>query len=209
MKRIVKEASAGTVESSDVLVHIAPNESGIEIDVESVVLFQFGDAIRAAVLETLKIGYEVVLEADRAINTKGGTGYHGQTCLKNATVVVNNYGNHPYPTTAFKGEISVADFYNLDITKDYTTSVFTMKATVVVEETPYYTNIFLSDGTTKVRLYSSSANQYSWLKVFAGQEVTVEIAACNWNDKDYYTGCVLAVINADGSKTLNELNFQH
>ena len=70
----------------------------------------------AAVLETLKIGYEVVLEADRAINTKGGTGYHGQTCLKNATVVVNNYGNHPYPTTAFKGEISVADFYNLDIT---------------------------------------------------------------------------------------------
>ena len=84
-----------------------------------------------------------------------------------------------------------------------------MKATVVVEETPYYTNIFLSDGTTKVRLYSSSANQYSWLKVFAGREVTVEIAACNWNDKDYYTGCVLAVINADGSKTLNELNFQH
>ena len=54
MKRIVKEASAGTVESSDVLVHIAPNESGIEIDVESVVLFQFGDAIRAAVLETLQ-----------------------------------------------------------------------------------------------------------------------------------------------------------
>ena len=54
MKRIVKEASAGTVESSDVLVHIAPNESGIEIDVESVVLFQFGDAIRSAVLETLQ-----------------------------------------------------------------------------------------------------------------------------------------------------------
>ena len=54
MKKIVKEASAGTVESSDVLVHIAPNESGSEIDVESVVLFQFGDAIRAAVLETLQ-----------------------------------------------------------------------------------------------------------------------------------------------------------
>lgn len=54
MKRIVKEASAGTVESSDVLVHIAPNAGGIEIDVESVVLFQFGEAIRAAVLETLQ-----------------------------------------------------------------------------------------------------------------------------------------------------------
>lgn len=163
----------------------------------------------ADVLATLKIGNEVVLEADRAVNTKGGSGYCGQTCLKNATVVVNNYGTHAYSTKAFKGEISVADFYNLDITKDYTTSVFTMKATVVVEETPYYTNIYLSDGSIQVRLYCSSANQYSWLKQYAGQEVTVEIAACNWNDKTYYVGCVLAVINADGSKTLNELNFQH
>ena len=161
----------------------------------------------ADVLATLKIGNEVVLEADRAVNTKGGSGYCGQTCLKNATVVVNNYGSHAYSTKAFKGDITVADFYNLDITKDYTTSVFTMKATVVVEETNYYTNIFLSDGSTQVRLYCSNANQYSWLKAYAGQEVTVEIAACNWNDKTYYTGCVLAVVNADGTKTVNTLNF--
>ena len=161
----------------------------------------------ADVLATLKIGYEVVLEADRAVNSNGGTGYCGQTCLKNATVVVNNYGEHAYSTASFKGDISVADFYNLDITKDYTTSVFTMKATVVVEETPYYTNIKLSDGANKITLYCSSANQYSWLKAYAGQEVTVEIAACNWNDKTYYVGCVLAVVNADGTKTLNTLNF--
>ncbi len=163
----------------------------------------------ADVLATLKIGYEVVLEADRAINTKGGSGYCGQTCLKNATVVVNNYGEHAYSTASFKGDISVADFYALDITQDFTTSVFTMKATVVVEETAFYTNIFLSDGTTKVRLYCSNANQYRWLKEFAGQEVTVEIAACNWNDKTYYTGCVLSVINEDGTKTLNTLNFDN
>ena len=162
----------------------------------------------ADVLATLKIGYEVVLEADRGFNNKDGAQY-GQTCLKNATVVVNNYGSHAYSTKAFKGDISVADFYNLDINTDYTTSVFTMKATVVLEETQFYTNIFLSDGSTKVRLYCSNANQYSWLKQFAGQEVTVEIAACNWNSKDYYTGCVLSVVNADGTKTLNTLNFQN
>jgi len=162
----------------------------------------------ADVLATLKIGYEVVLEADRGFNSKDGAQY-GQTCLKNATVVVNNYGSHAYSTKAFKGDISVADFYNLDINTDYTTSVFTMKATVVLEETQFYTNIFLSDGSTKVRLYCSNASQYSWLKAFAGQEVTVEIAACNWNSKDYYTGCVLAVVNADGTKTLNTLNFQN
>ena len=64
-------------------------------------------------------------------------------------------------------------------------------------------------GTNSVRLYCSSANQYRWLQAFAGQEVTVEIAACNWNGKNYYTGCVLAVLNADGTKTLNTLNFDN
>ena len=37
--------------------------------------------------------------------------------------------------------------------------------------------------------------------------MTVEVAACNWNSKDYYTGCALAVRNADGTKILNTLNF--
>ena len=84
-----------------------------------------------------------------------------------------------------------------------------MKATVIVEETQFYTNIYLSDGTTKVRLYCQNAGtQYAFLKAFAGQEVTVEIAACNWNDKTYYVGCVLSVLNADGTKTINELNFK-
>ncbi len=158
-------------------------------------------------LATMEIGHEVVLEATRGFNKKGDSAY-GQTCLKSAKVVVNNYGSNEYSTAAFKGEISVADFSKLDINQDFTTSVFTMKATVVLEETAYYTNIFLSDGTTKVRLYCSSAKQYNWLKAFAGQEVTVEIAACNWNSKDYYTGCVLAVVHEDGTKTLNTLNFQ-
>ena len=162
----------------------------------------------AATLQQLKIGYEVVLEAERFFKTKDGATY-GETCLNNVAVVANNYGEHDYSTESFAGDITVEAFYNLDITKDYTTTVFTMKATVVVEETPYYKNILLSDGTNSVRLYCSSANQYRWLQAFAGQEVTVEIAACNWNGKNYYTGCVLAVLNADGTKTLNTLNFDN
>ena len=160
-----------------------------------------------ATMATVQIGQEVVLKGVRHINTKGGSGYHGQSCIKDATVVTNNYGSHEYPTDSFKGDISVSDFYNLDVTKDFTTHVYTMKATVVLEESQYYTNIFLSDGSTKVRLYCSNAKQYNWLKDFAGQEVAVEIAPCNWNDKNYYVGCVLAVRNADGSKILNQLNF--
>ena len=147
------------------------------------------------------------MEGVRAINTKGGANYYGQTCIKNVKVVINNYGSHEYSTAAFKGEISAADFGMLDVTVDYSTSVFIVKATVVVEESAYYTRISLVDGSSKIALYCSSANQYGFLKAFAGQEVTMEIAACNWNDKSFYAGCVLAVVHEDGTKTLNTLNF--
>lgn len=53
MKRIVRPAAAGTVESSDVLVHIAPGRGTLEVEIDSVVLEQYGSAIRAAVMETL------------------------------------------------------------------------------------------------------------------------------------------------------------
>lgn len=159
-----------------------------------------------AVMDTIEIGHEVYLEATRAINTSSGKTF-GQICLKDAKVALNRYGNHAYPTDAFAGEITVEEFYNLPIGVDYTTSVFTMKATVLVEGNAYYTNISLTDGTTSIRLYCSSAAQYTWLQAYAGQEITMEIAACNWNSKDYYTGCVLSVIDWDGTKVYNTLNF--
>lgn len=49
---IQKSASAGTMESSDVYVQIEPAQ-GLEIQVESVVYNQFGDAIRDVVTEVL------------------------------------------------------------------------------------------------------------------------------------------------------------
>ena len=39
-----------------------------------------------------------------------------------------------------------------------------------------------------------------------GKEVTLELALCNWNGKDYYAGCVISV-TYDGMKTVNTLNF--
>ena len=53
MKPILYSASAGTLESSDVYVEIAPAESGIEIDLNSVVQAQFGETILAIVREVL------------------------------------------------------------------------------------------------------------------------------------------------------------
>ncbi len=157
-------------------------------------------------MATLTIGDKVTLTATRHVNTKGGSGYFGQSCLKDAIVVANEYGNHDYSEKTFVTDKTLADLDKMDISKDYTTTVYVLKATVVVEESAYYTNIYLQNGSAKVRLYSSSANQYNWLKAYKGQEVTVEVAPCNWNDKTDYTGCVLAVVTENG-KVLNELNF--
>lgn len=50
---IVKIASAGTMESSDVYVEIEPAAS-LQVQLESVVLEQFGDEIRKVVNEVLQ-----------------------------------------------------------------------------------------------------------------------------------------------------------
>ena len=51
---IVKTASAGTLESSDVFVEVAPGNGGVEVELESVVQLQFGEAIEAVVREVLE-----------------------------------------------------------------------------------------------------------------------------------------------------------
>ena len=52
--KILKNAVAGTLESSDLFVEIEPDENNLTLEIDSVVANQHMDAIRAAVLETLK-----------------------------------------------------------------------------------------------------------------------------------------------------------
>lgn len=49
----LRRASAGTLESSDAYVEIESGTGGVEIQVESVVLERFGEAIRGTVREVL------------------------------------------------------------------------------------------------------------------------------------------------------------
>ena len=51
--KIIKEAMAGTLESSDVLVKVAPSDGPLEVVVKSEVERQFGAQIRRVVAETL------------------------------------------------------------------------------------------------------------------------------------------------------------
>ena len=160
----------------------------------------------AAAFEGLAIGQEVVVKGVRDMWHKEGATF-GQTVISNATIEANYYGNHDYNTDFFITDKTLDYVYNLDELVDHTTEVYVIKATVLVEESQYSKNIYLTDGNVKLRLYCSSANQYNWLKAYDGQEVTVEVAPCNWNSKNYYTGCVLAVVLEDGTKVYNTLNF--
>ncbi len=66
---IEKSAMAGSMESSDLLVTLEPCNDGIELELESVVLEQFGDAIREVVLDELaRLG---VTEAKLLIRDRG------------------------------------------------------------------------------------------------------------------------------------------
>ena len=181
------------------------NQAGFYLfDESGMVAIRVSDA--EGVFAGLAIGQEVVIKGIRDMWHKEGATF-GQTCISNATVEANYYGNHPYNTDFFITDKTLADFYALDEMVDSTTDVYVLKATVEVVETAYYTNIKITSGSTSVNLYCSSANQYNWLKAYAGQEVTLELAPCNWNSKNYYAGCVLAVVLEDGTKVYNTLNF--
>lgn len=51
---IKKPAAAGTLESSDCMVTLEPGEGGIDLDLNSAVIRQFGPQIRKVILETLE-----------------------------------------------------------------------------------------------------------------------------------------------------------
>ena len=161
----------------------------------------------ATAFADLEIGNEVILKGtrERYVDESKNPTWAGQTCIVDAEILVNNYGEHAYSTAKFV-ETTAADFYNLDAAVDYSTTVYVLTAKVEYVDGGRYTSLKLVSGTDVVNLYMSGAGQYSWLQAFTGQEVTMEIAPCNWNNKQYWRGCVLAVRTADG-KVFNTLNF--
>lgn len=53
--KIEKVAKAGTLESNDIVIMVYPNENDtVEIELESIVMQQFGTRIREVIEETLK-----------------------------------------------------------------------------------------------------------------------------------------------------------
>ena len=159
-------------------------------------------------LSKVQLGNEVIIRGTRAIRLKDGSSGFGQTNIDACEVLVNNYGSHDYSTASFITDKTAQDFYALDYNEDHGAEVYVFKASIKVVEASYYSQIYVVSGSTEILLYCSSASQYNWLKAFVGQDVTVEIAPCNWNSKTSYRGCVLAAITEDGEKIVNTYNFK-
>ncbi|SEF85252.1 citrate lyase subunit gamma (acyl carrier protein) [Caloramator fervidus] len=51
--KIVRPAKAGTMESNDIYIMVYPNENGNEIQLDSIVLKQFGNQIKKVIMDTL------------------------------------------------------------------------------------------------------------------------------------------------------------
>ncbi len=51
----IKTASAGTLESGDIMIQISPSDTqGVQIDLNSTVSYQFGGQIKKVIAETLQ-----------------------------------------------------------------------------------------------------------------------------------------------------------
>ena len=81
---INKPAKAGTMESNDIYVMLMPNpKGGIEINLQSIVMKQFGDEIQKVILDTLvELGVKnVIVNAQ----DKGALNYTIKARIETAT----------------------------------------------------------------------------------------------------------------------------
>lgn len=205
VKQAIDSADGTEVIVKGIVASSLVNQSGFYLIDETGVIAVVGAADDIALLSS---GDEVIIKGTKSHKIKDGYKGAGQINIYNSTVLVNYYGNNEYSTKTFDDTKTLADLYNLSHLEDHSTDVYVVKAIIRVVETNYYTNIKIEsvDGNTTLTLYCSSANQYSFLKEFDDKEVTLELAMCNWNAKDYYAGCVISV-TYQGKKIVNTLNF--
>ena len=208
VKEAIDSEDGSEVQVEGIVLSSLVNRSGFYIIDETGVVAVLMDA---DALKDLAPGNHVVIKGTKTHWKKEtSTAINGQTCISDATLVVNNYGEHEIPENHYVTNMSIADLYNTDPAEDWTTKVFVVQGIIELVETPFYTNIKITsvDGEAELNLYCSGAGQFSQFFDLANKEVTLEIMLCNWNDKDYYRGCLVSA--TDGTTTIiNTLNFDN
>lgn len=154
-------------------------------------------------LETLEIGNEVIIKGT-ITDTKGDK--RGQMHLTESTIVSNLYGKHDYSTASFVTDKTLADIASLPNEPESTKNVYTITGTIKFVESQYFSNAYVVSGDTEFLLYTSSGKQYNWLKDYEGQEMTIELAVCNWNGRSLKGNIISVTVN--GQKIVNELKVK-
>ena len=158
-----------------------------------------------AELANFEMGQLVILQGTRENKVKDGYTGFGQVQLKDCELLLNLYGEHSYSLDHLATDLTFDEFYAFNIADSHTTEVYKIDAYIYV--TTNSIKFGNEDGSKQSNLYSSGPGQYSWLQEYAGQEVTLYIVPCNWNSKNYYAGCAVAAVLADGTVIYNTLNF--
>lgn len=162
----------------------------------------------------LQIGQTVYIKGKRdlfASVRNGGTPSYFESCMTGCQIVKNEFGNVDYSTASFIKGKTLADLIALPVADNsHTAEVYVITAGLKFVSTKNYSNAYLKDGDSEMRLYcTNAAGQYQWIKSYVDdtKTYTMEVAVCNWNDKNYYTACLLSITDSNGNKVMNTLNF--
>lgn len=161
----------------------------------------------------LQIGQTVYIKGKRDLfaSARNGTPSYFESCMTGCQIVKNEFGNVDYSTASFIKGKTLADLIALPVTDNYhTAEVYIITAGLKFVSTKNYSNAYLKDGDSEMRLYCTNASsQYQWINPYVDdtKTYTMEVAVCNWNNKNYYTACLLSITDSNGNKVMNTLNF--
>lgn len=161
----------------------------------------------------LQIGQTVYIKGKRDLfaSARNGTPSYFESCMTGCQIVKNEFGNVDYSTASFIKGKTLADLIALPVADNsHTAEVYVITAGLKFVSTKNYSNAYLKDGDSEMRLYcTNAAGQYQWIKSYVDdtKTYTMEVAVCNWNNKNYYTACLLSITDSNGNKVMNTLNF--
>lgn len=155
-------------------------------------------------LNNINNGDEIVVEGIRTQNDKST-----QISVKDANVIgIVSTGNRF--SRAVEKDSTIDEIVS-EITIDMTAALYKVSAYVFKTDAQYPQIYFYaneeaskSEEASYLRVYSGNSSQYAFLEPMVGKQVTVELAICNWNGKQYLC-CPLTL--SDGTTTVyNQLH---
>lgn len=172
-------------------------------DETGIIAVQLSDS---SMINSLSIGDEVTVKGTRSYNiykeeeTK-------QITVREAEIILNNYGNHPHDDSTFK-TVTVDEM--LALAKDSSTTTaqgYVATGKVIKDAQTYYTNYYFGTAKNNIQFYAANGNQYSMLDNYLDEDVTIEFVFTDWNNKSSYRICLISIITDEG-KVINDYNFK-